>query len=141
MTMRLFATDAAIVDMAVQRSVHVIDDDEAVRDSMRALLESMGIEVSDYASARDFLVRLDDGPAGCVLLDLHMPGMTGLELLDLLRARGVRIPVVAISGRSDGALKERVLRAGARALLEKPVDEATLMHELDCIFFQKANGH
>lgn len=127
--------------MAVQRNVHVIDDDEAVRDSMRALLESLGIVVSDYASARDFLVRLETNPKGCVLLDLHMPGMTGLELLDLLRAKGFRIPVVVISGRSDGALKERVLRAGALALLEKPVDESTLMNELDRVFSLTVNGN
>lgn len=127
------------MEMMVRRSVHVIDDDEAVRDSMRALLESMGMEVSDYPSARDFLLCLDDRPMGCILLDLHMPGMTGLELLDLLRMRGLRVPVVAVSGRIDDALRERVLRAGALALLEKPVGESTLMSELDRAFFGVAN--
>jgi FixJ family two-component response regulator len=127
------------VKAATQRKVHVIDDDDAVRDSMRALLESLGIAVCDYPSARDFLDRLGTNPKGCVLLDLHMPGMTGLELLDLLRGRGYKLPVIVISGRSDPLLKERVLRAGALSLLDKPVDEPVLMSELDRAFAFCAN--
>jgi FixJ family two-component response regulator len=130
----------AVLEAAVKRMVHVIDDDEAVRDSMRALLESSGIAVCDYASARDFLVHLPASPKGCVLLDLHMPGMTGLELLDLLRAQGSKLPVIVISGRSDPLLKERVIRSGAQALLDKPVDESVLMSELDRAFAVAANG-
>jgi len=110
--------------------VHVVDDDEAVRDSMRALLESYGIEVQAYASAREFLVA---GPAqrrGCVLVDLHMPGMGGLELLEALKAQGSRIPVIAITGRSDSILKERATRAGAVTLLEKPVPDEALLSTL-----------
>ena len=110
--------------------VHVVDDDEAVRDSMRALLESYGIEVQAYASAREFLVA---GPAqrrGCVLVDLHMPGMGGLELLEALKAQGSRIPVIAITGRSDSMLKERATRAGAVTLLEKPVSDEALLSTL-----------
>jgi two-component system response regulator FixJ len=110
--------------------VHVVDDDEAVRDSMRALLESHGFEVRDYASAKDFLLGTPLQPMGCVLLDLHMPGMSGLELLDMLRARGSKLPVIAVTGRSDTALKERVVRAGALVLLDKPVADDTLLNSL-----------
>ena len=110
--------------------VHVVDDDEAVRDSTRALLETHGFEVRDYSSARDFLLGTPLKPDGCVLLDLHMPGMSGLELLDLLRARGSKLPVIAVTGRSDAALKERVIRAGALMLLDKPVADDALLRAL-----------
>ena len=114
-----------------QRKVYVVDDDEAVRDSMRAVLESFGIDVTDYASAGDFLTRVSAPIDGCMLLDLHMPGMSGLELLELMRRRGWNLPVIVITGRSDDLLKERALRAGVVALLDKPVDESTLMNALD----------
>ena len=110
--------------------VHVVDDDEAVRDSTRALLESHGFEVRDYASAKEFLVDAPPKPKGCMLLDLHMPGMSGMELLDTLYAQGSRLPVIAITGRSDSALKERVVRAGALMLLDKPVADDALLQAL-----------
>src|SRR5262245_57661978 len=110
--------------------VHVVDDDEAVRDSMRALLESYGIEVRDYASAREFLVASPTQPGGCVLLDLHMPGMSGLELLEMLQVQGSKLPVVVITGRGDSVLKARAIRAGAVTLLDKPVAEDVLLNSL-----------
>jgi FixJ family two-component response regulator len=119
------------VEQAMSRKVYVVDDDDAVRDSMRALLESLGMTVEDYSSAREFLASFSDRAKGCLLLDLHMPGMSGVELLDWLRARNSNLPVVAVTGRSDPLLKERVLRAGALALLDKPVEEATLKDVLE----------
>src|SRR5262245_62077208 len=110
--------------------VHVVDDDEAVRDSLRALLESYGFDVHSYASAQEFLVVTALIPTGCVLLDLHMPGMDGLELLDRLQARGSKLPVIVLTGRSDSVLRERVVRAGALTLLDKPVADQILLSSL-----------
>jgi FixJ family two-component response regulator len=119
------------VEQRAPSIVHVVDDDEAVRDSMRVLLESYGMNVRDYACAPDFLAANESTIDGCLLLDLHMPGMTGLELLELLRKRGYHLPVIMITGRSDSSLRERALRAGAVVLLDKPVDEDVLMHSLN----------
>jgi two-component system response regulator FixJ len=110
--------------------VHVVDDDEAVRDSMSALLESYGIQVRTYSSANAFLLTSPAQPEGCMLLDLHMPGMSGLELLDALHVRGSKLPVIAITGRSDASLKLRAVRAGAVTLLDKPVTDDMLMNWL-----------
>jgi two-component system, LuxR family, response regulator FixJ len=116
------------------RQVYIVDDDDAVRDSMRALLESFGVTVRDFASARDFLAAPCKTPSGCMLLDLHMPEMSGVELLEFLRARGSTLPVIVMTGRSDRALKDRVMRAGAFSLFDKPVDEVMLMSTLDRAF-------
>ncbi len=116
------------------RKVHVVDDDDAVRDSTRALLEAMGMEVRDYSSGLGFLVQFCTDPEGCLLLDLHMPGMSGVQLLELLRKRYAGLSVIAITGRSDPVLKERVLRAGVLALLDKPIDETLLTQALHRAF-------
>ena len=126
------------MESPAQRKVYVIDDDDAVRESMRAVLESFEIDVSDYCSAGDFLERVGAPTNGCMLLDLHMPGMSGLELLEVMRQRGWDLPVIAMTGRGDDLLKERVLRAGVVVLLDKPVDESTLTHALDRAFARSA---
>ena len=127
------------MDQTVSRQVYVVDDDAAVRDSLRALLESSGMDVRDYGSAREFFLHLCKNPKGCVLLDLHMPGMSGLEILELLRAQGCDLPVIVITGKGDAILKERVKRAGGAEFLDKPVDESVLMGALDRAFASGVN--
>ena len=117
-----------------RRKVYVVDDDEAVRDSMRILLESLGIEVQDYPSASEFLARNGVDGDGCLLLDLHMPGMNGIELLELMQEQGTKLPTIVITGRSDPVLKDRALKAGAMDLLDKPVEDEVLIRSLERAF-------
>jgi len=114
--------------------IHIVDDDDAVRDSMRALLESLGFDVCDYNSAMDFLGRNCSPPQGCLLLDLHMPVMTGIDLLEHMQAHGLRLPTIVITGRSDSVLRERALRNGALELIDKPVADDALLGAIDRAF-------
>jgi FixJ family two-component response regulator len=106
--------------------VYIVDDDEAVRDSMRLLLESSGFIARDFASA-DLFLHAETADMGCLLLDLHMPDISGLDLLRLIRARGIRRPVIVVSGRRDPVQDAEVLAAGASALLSKPFDDQQLL--------------
>ena len=111
--------------------VYVVDDDRAVRDSLVSLLTSNGITVRSFASARDFLARRAQDAQGCLVLDLYMPELGGLELLRLLRARGNGIPVIAISGRRDAVLDAALKRESVMAILSKPFDDKKLLELID----------
>ena len=108
-------------------TVCIVDDDDAVRDSMRVLVESYGHAVSDYPSATAFLADLRDREPGCLLLDLHMPGMDGFELVELLRRRHVRTPVIIITARNDLQQTQRIKDADVLVLLNKPVTDNELI--------------
>ena len=118
-------------DEAGPQIVYVVDDDEAVRDSTRVVLESYGMNVKTFGSANAFLAAMDDDTNGCLLLDQHMPGMTGLEFLEVLRTNRKTLPVIMITARSDAGFRERALRAGAVALLDKPVADDDLVRAID----------
>lgn len=105
--------------------IHIIDDDDAVRDSTRALLESYGYEAREHASAEAFLSHSKEN-AACLLVDHHMPGMTGVELLEHLRAQGDRTPALVLTGRSDPAIAARAARLGVK-LLQKPLGHDQLL--------------
>jgi FixJ family two-component response regulator len=111
-------------------TVYIVDDDDSVRDSARALLESYDLAVEDFASAKDILAAFDRLEHGCLLLDLNMPEMGGIELLELLRSRGDTIPVIVVTAQNDAGVLERARRAGAMAVLAKPVDD-TLIRTVD----------
>jgi FixJ family two-component response regulator len=107
--------------------VFVLDDNRAVRDSLISLLTSNGIAARGFASGRDFLARRGHSEQGCLVLDLYMPELSGLEVLRLLRARGNMIPVIAISGRRDAILDAALKREGVLAILSKPFDDEELL--------------
>jgi len=107
----------------VRGTIYIVDDDEGVRDSARALLEAYDHTVQEFASAREILSRFDQLNDGCLLLDLNMPEMGGIELLELLRSTGNMIPVIVVTAQNDTDVLARARRAGAYAVLEKPVDD------------------
>ena len=113
--------------MSQNDTVCIVDDDEAVRDSMRVLVESYGHRVRDYPSAMAFLSDQDGLEPSCLLLDLHMPGMDGLELVELLRRRHIQTPAIIVTGQRDSLQMQRVRDAGVLALLNKPVADEELL--------------
>ena len=107
--------------MRVEQSclICVVEDDPDVRDSVRLLLEATGYRVVDFANAEAFLRAADGRDAACFLFDLHMGGITGLELLERLRSLGIQTPAIIVTARGED-LDDRCARAGALALLHKP---------------------
>ncbi len=110
--------------------VHVVDDDSSLRTSLLRLLRAAGFEACGYGSTGEFLLHpLPDRP-GCVLLDLRMPGPSGLDLQEALQRRGVPLPVVFLSGHADVASSVRAMQAGAVDFLTKPVPRSALLEAL-----------
>jgi two-component system, LuxR family, response regulator FixJ len=107
--------------------VHVIDDDEAMRQSLAFLLEAVGMEVQTYESAVAFLEVAPAVKAGCVITDVRMPGLSGVELLRQLRERKLGIPVIVITGHGDVPLAVEAMKIGAMDFLEKPFDDEALL--------------
>jgi len=114
--------------MAADPIVHVIDDDEAVRQSPEFLLRSSGIAARTYNSAAAFLAEPPPSGSGCVITDVRMPGMTGIDLLRRLGERRIKIPVIVITGHGDVPLAVEAMKTGAVEFLEKPFDDELLLH-------------
>jgi FixJ family two-component response regulator len=105
----------------------VVDDDVALRDSLRWLLESAGYRVTAYATAERFLAACRPGAASCLLLDIRMPGLSGLELQQELNRRGDPVPVIFITGHGDVPMAVSALQAGAFNFIEKPFNDSALL--------------
>ena len=103
--------------------VHVVDDDEAMRDSMAFLLRAENFQVQTYADATAFLNALPQIKGGCVVTDVRMPGMSGIELLQRLRELKVSLPVIVVSGHGDVPLAVEAMKTGALDFIEKPFDD------------------
>ena len=108
-------------------TVDVIDDDEAVRDSLALVLGSAGIAVRTHVSAAAFLAALPTEPADCIVTDVRMPGVSGIDLLRELRALGVHTPVIVMTGHGDVPLAVEAMKLGALEFLEKPFDDRALL--------------
>ncbi|HKD48448.1 MAG TPA: response regulator [Rhizomicrobium sp.] len=116
-----------------QRTILVIEDDEAVRASTRTLLEAQGFLVRDFADAESFLATTDGRDAGCIILDQNLTGMSGLDLIAILRAQGVRTPAAIVSGDSK-SLSARAAKEGVHTVLRKPLAADALLNWLEQIF-------
>jgi FixJ family two-component response regulator len=110
-----------------QATVFIVDDDPSVRTALRRLLESVGHSCEAFGTATEFLKRAELGVSGCVLLDVRMPGPSGLDLQRLLKAAGHDIPVIFVTAHADVPLTVRAMKAGAIEVLTKPFDDQSLL--------------
>ncbi len=113
-----------------EATVFIVDDDAAVRDSLSFLMQSVGLRTESFESADAFLQASPTQQPGCLLLDIRMPGMSGLELQGLLAGHDIHLPVIFISGHADVPMAVRALKAGAFDFVEKPFNDQLL---LDCV--------
>src|SRR5690606_31147959 len=107
-------------------TIYIVDDDEAVRDSLRWLLEANGYRVKSFSGAEEFLQAYDPDQVGVLIVDVRMPGMSGLELQEVLLARQAPLPIVVITGHGDVPMAVSTMKKGAVDFLEKPFNEAEL---------------
>lgn len=117
--------------MSEKAMVYIVDDDDAVRRSAGSMLRILGFGVRSYASGVDFLKEVKKLPPGCILLDVRMPDMGGLEVQQKLNAHGVAMPVIVLTGHGDIATAVRAMKGGASDFLEKPFDRASLIEAIE----------
>jgi FixJ family two-component response regulator len=117
--------------------ISIVDDDQSFRYSMRRLLKSHGYTVAEFPSAAEFLVSAKLPATACLVADIHMPAMTGVELYGHLRAKGYAIPTILITAYPDDGVRQRMLALNVCCYLPKPLDEAVL---IDCLRHAVAHG-
>jgi RNA polymerase sigma factor (sigma-70 family) len=110
--------------------VFVVDDDHAIRSSLKWLIESVGLAVETYATADEFMNNYYPGRAGCLLLDVRMPGMSGLELQEHFAKNDVNIPIIIITGHGDVPMAVRAMKSGAIDFIEKPFNDELLLESI-----------
>ncbi|MGE0480431.1 MAG: response regulator transcription factor [Phycisphaerae bacterium] len=116
--------------MDAQPTVFVVDDDQAVRKSLELLIRSVNMNVTTFASAQDFLAAYDEQRPGCLIVDIRMPGMSGLELQRCLIERGAHPPIIIITGHGDVPIAVRAMKDGALEFLEKPFSKQLLLEHV-----------
>jgi two-component system response regulator FixJ len=126
--------------MSEKAVVHIIDDDEAVRESLGFLLETSGFNVRTYDSALAFLDRVPAVEPGCIVTDVRMPEMSGLDLVKRLAELGVEIPVIVITGHGDVPLAVEAMKAGVIDFIEKPFDDQAILSALASAFASNDGG-
>jgi RNA polymerase sigma factor (sigma-70 family) len=113
-----------------KQTVFIVDDDLAIRHAMTLLVQSVGLESRAFATANDFLERFDSCSAGCLVLDIRMPGLSGLELQQRLLELGVSIPIIFITGHADVPMAVEAMQKGAFAFIQKPFRDQELLESI-----------
>lgn len=121
-------------------TVFVVDDDDAVRSSLRLLLKSVGLAAVTFGSAQEFLAAYDPAQPGCLVLDVRMPGLSGLELQQQLNLRGAVIPVIFITGHGDIPMAVEAMKHGAFDFLQKPFRDQDLLDRVQRALAQDASN-
>jgi FixJ family two-component response regulator len=121
--------------------ISIIDDDESVREATRGLVRSLGYKADTFASAEEFLHSERVTESSCVITDVHMPGLSGVELQRLLKAQGHPTPVIFLTAFAEESIRARVLRAGAIGFLTKPFREECLIDFLNSALNHRSGGH
>lgn len=114
----------------MEAAIHIIDDDCEVRKALQWLFESVDLHVKTYQSASDFLTTFNSSLRGCIVMDVRMPGMSGLELLDQLNTLNNNLPVIVMTGHGDVPMAVRVMKAGAVDFILKPINEQMLLEAI-----------
>ncbi|MEP7131060.1 MAG: response regulator [Sphingomicrobium sp.] len=120
--------------MSSDRIVHLVDDDLSVQRSVGFMLKTSGLQVRTYGSGAQLLERRAELDEGCILLDIRMPGMDGLEVQQALQEKGVALPVIIMTGHGDVSLAVKAMKAGAVDFIEKPFEKIALLAALDEAF-------
>ena len=120
--------------MTVQKFVHIIDDEDSVRRSASYMLKTSGYSVETWASGTAFLKEARSAKEGCILLDVRMPDMDGLEVQRVLAERGIAMPVIIMTGHGDISIAVQAMKAGAVDFLEKPFEKAVLIDAIERAF-------
>jgi two-component system response regulator FixJ len=114
----------------VEATVFVVDDSQEVREALSWMLSSDGLSVAGYASAKDYLEAYDQAKMGCLILDVRMPGMGGLDLQQHLLSRGIAIPIIFLTGHGEACMVVQAMKAGAFDFIEKPFDPEMLLRSV-----------
>jgi two-component system response regulator FixJ len=126
--------------MQLEQTIYVIDDDDAVRQSLEFMLKAAGIKARSFESAKAFMAVLPEISAGCVVTDVRMPGMTGIDLLRHLKKSNPDLPVIVITGHGDISLAVEAMKIGATDFLEKPFDGQQLLTAVRSALTQDADA-
>lgn len=126
--------------MSDRKLVHIVDDEDAIRRSASFMLKTSGYAVETWPSGTAFLKEIRHMPEGCVLLDVRMPEMDGLEVQQALLERGVTMPVIVLTGHADVSIAVRAMKAGAVDFLEKPFEKAVLLAAIETAFARMASA-